>query len=102
MNDQSTAERSREFEVRGKRGADFCKSMPGAILLFERVRQRQAAQSDRPDIYQAAKNCRSSVEMIEKYYGGHLTNTIDASAVNVRKPKPAPVTARKKAVKATT
>lgn len=39
------------------------------------------------DIYQVAKNCRTSVEMIEKFYGRHLTNTIDASAINVRKPK---------------
>jgi integrase len=37
------------------------------------------------DIYQVAKNCRTSVEMIEKYYASHLKTTIDASAVNVRK-----------------
>ena len=40
------------------------------------------------DIYQVAKNCRTSVEMIEKHYARHLTNTIDASAVNVRKARP--------------
>lgn len=40
------------------------------------------------DIYQIAKNCRTSVEMIEKFYGRHLKNNIDAAAVNVRKPKP--------------
>ncbi|MCK5375180.1 MAG: site-specific integrase [Alphaproteobacteria bacterium] len=39
------------------------------------------------DIYQVAKNCRTSVEMIEKYYAIHLKNTLDASAINVRKPK---------------
>lgn len=39
------------------------------------------------DIYQIAKNCRTSVEMIEKYYAAHLKNTLDASAINVRKPK---------------
>ena len=39
------------------------------------------------DIYQAAKNCRTSVEMIEKYYGRHLKNNIDTASVNVRKPK---------------
>ena len=48
------------------------------------------------DIYQVAKNCRTSVEMIEKYHGHHLT------AVTVRKARHAPVTARKKAAKATT
>lgn len=40
------------------------------------------------DIYQVAKNCRTSVEMIEKFYGRHLKDNIDASAVNVRKKKP--------------
>ena len=37
------------------------------------------------DIYQIAKNCRTSVEMIEKHYAVHLKNTIDAAAINVRK-----------------
>ena len=40
------------------------------------------------DIYQIAKNCRTSVEMIEKHYAIHLKNTLDASAINVRKAKP--------------
>jgi integrase len=39
------------------------------------------------DIYQVAKNCRTSVEMIEKYYAAHLKNTLDAAAINVRKPR---------------
>jgi hypothetical protein len=39
------------------------------------------------DIYQIAKNCRTSVEMIEKYYASHLKNTLDAAAINVRKPR---------------
>ena len=38
------------------------------------------------DIYQVAKNCRTSVEMIEKYYASHIKNTLDAAAINVRKP----------------
>ena len=42
------------------------------------------------DIYQVAKNCRTSVEMIEKFYAVHLKNTLDASAINVRKPKKKP------------
>jgi integrase len=37
------------------------------------------------DIYQIAKNCRTSVEMIETYYASHLKNTLDAAAINVRK-----------------
>ena len=39
------------------------------------------------DIYQIAKNCRTSVEMIEKYYASHLKNTLDAAAINIRRPK---------------
>lgn len=37
------------------------------------------------DIYQIAKNCRTSVEMIEKFYASHIRNTLDAAAINVRK-----------------
>jgi integrase len=37
------------------------------------------------DIYQIAKNCRTSVEMIEKYYAAHIKTMLDASAINVRK-----------------
>lgn len=40
------------------------------------------------DIYQIAKNCRTSVEMIENFYASHIKNTLDAAAINVRKPKP--------------
>ncbi len=41
------------------------------------------------DIYQIAKNCRTSVEMIEKYYAAHIKTQLDAAAINVirRKPK---------------
>jgi integrase len=39
------------------------------------------------DIYQIAKNCRTSVEMIEKFYAAHIKNTLDAAAINVRRPK---------------
>jgi integrase len=40
------------------------------------------------DIYQIAKNCRTSVEMIEKYYAAHLKTQLDASAINVMRPRP--------------
>lgn len=148
VDDESTAERILEIEVRGKRGVGFCKSMPGAILPFERVRDRKELKPTDPifgktprelmntvldelnlkfdrdghvrtcyslrhtyiclrllegaDIYQVAKNCRTSVEMIEKYYGRHLKNNIDASAVNVRRARPKLVTAPKKSIKPTT
>ncbi len=42
------------------------------------------------DIYQVAKNCRTSVEMIENFYASHIKNTLDASAINVRKQKKKP------------
>jgi len=39
------------------------------------------------DIYQIAKNCRTSVEMIEKFYAAHIKTSLDAAAINVMKPK---------------
>jgi integrase len=41
------------------------------------------------DIYQVAKNCRTSVEMIEKFYAAHIKNRLDTAAINVRR-APAP------------
>ena len=40
------------------------------------------------DIYQIAKNCRTSVEMIEKYYAAHIKNRLEAAAINVRRERP--------------
>lgn len=40
------------------------------------------------DIYQIAKNCRTSVEMIEKYYAAHLKTQLDAAAFNIMRPRP--------------
>jgi integrase len=37
------------------------------------------------DIYQIAKSCRTSVEMIEKFYAAHIKTMLDATAINVRK-----------------
>jgi hypothetical protein len=39
------------------------------------------------DVYQLAKNCRTSVEMIEKHYAAHIKNMLDAGMINVRKIK---------------
>ncbi|WP_454714567.1 tyrosine-type recombinase/integrase [Caulobacter segnis] len=120
-----------EIKVRGKRGVGWCKSMPNAVVPFQRLQARHGgAPSDRlfpnqqrgrlnavltaldlkfdregrrrsayslrhtyitlrliegADIYQIAKNCRTSVEMIEKFYAAHIKDVIDAGAVNVRK-----------------
>ena len=40
------------------------------------------------DIYQIAKNCRTSVEMIQKFYASHIMAILDAAAINVMRPKP--------------
>lgn len=127
-------ERILHIAVRGKRGVGYCKTMPGAVLPFQRMVKRHNLQpeslvfptiqrelfntilaelnmkKDREgnprttyslrhtyicfrlmegaDIYQISKNCRTSVEMIEKYYAAHIKNMLDVSAINVRKPKP--------------
>jgi integrase len=134
VTDEATGERILEIEVRGKRGVGFCKSMPGAVLPFQRLKKRNNGQptnrlfpkfqrelfntlldelglkTDRDgqsrtayslrhtyicmrlmegaDIYQIAKNCRTSVEMIETYYASHIKNTLDAAAINVMKQRP--------------
>lgn len=136
VKDADTKETILEIEVRGKRGVGYCKSMPGAVFPFERIRDRKNLKPNQKifgktpremmnqvlgedelnmkydrdghvrtcyslrhtyiclrllegaDIYQVAKNCRTSVEMIEKHYARHLVNTIDAAAVNVIKPRP--------------
>ncbi|WP_374388929.1 tyrosine-type recombinase/integrase [Sandaracinobacter sp.] len=121
------------ISVRGKRGVGYCKTMPGAVLPFQRMVSRHSLGSkdlifpkiqrelfntildelgmkeDREgnprtayslrhtyisfrliegaDIYQVAKNCRTSVEMIEKFYASHIKDMIDASAINTRRPK---------------
>ena len=46
------------------------------------------------DVYQLAKNCRTSVEMIQKHYAVHIANMLDAAAINVKRPRrrqPAPL-----------
>jgi hypothetical protein len=53
------------------------------------------------DVYQIAKNCRTSVKMIEEFYASHIKNMVDASVINVRRSRPFPtapkVQQRKKA-----
>jgi integrase len=167
VDDDATGERILEIEVRGKRGVGFCKSMPGAVRPFERLRdrerevvekspsasvkrkgfsrgggptkappgpldlvfgqtqremmntvldelglkfdrdgQRRTAYSLRhtyicmrlmegADIYQTAENCRTSVEMIEKFYASHIKNRLDTTAINVRKIKAGSSSAKK-------
>ncbi|MET4804290.1 site-specific integrase [Bradyrhizobium sp. LB11.1] len=65
-------------------------------LKFDREGQRRTAYSLRhtyiclrlmegADIYQVAKNCRTSVEMIEKFYASHIKNQLSAAAINVKR-----------------
>ncbi len=69
-------------------------------LKFDREDNRRTAYSLRhtyiclrlmegADIYQIAKNCRTSVEMIEKFYASHIKNRLDTAAINVRRSRPA-------------
>jgi len=160
VEDEALGQTILEIEVRGKRGVGYCKSMPGAVRPFERLRARlrparvdhtrkegrgpnaikngseelrlpgptdlifpkwqrelfktildeENLRSDREgrtrtayslrhtyicfrlmegaDIYQIAKNCRTSVEMIEKYYAAHIKTQLDAAAINIMRPKP--------------
>lgn len=134
VRDESTDQVILEIEVRGKRGVGYCKSMPGAVVPFRRLKKRNNPEStdrlfpkthrelfnrileeeglkfDREgnrrtayslrhtyiclrlmegaDIYQIAKNCRTSVEMIEKHYASHIKNRLDAAAINVRRIPP--------------
>jgi integrase len=65
-------------------------------LKFDREGQRRTFYSLRhtyiclrlmegADVYQIAKNCRTSVKMIEDFYASHIKNTVDASIINVRR-----------------
>ena len=42
------------------------------------------------DIYALAKNCRTSVEMIQKFYAAHIKDLLDASAINVMRKRRRP------------
>lgn len=149
VEDPDSRERILEIEVRGKRGIGWCKSMPGAVKPYERLRDRlkpvrgkdkeggeivvkapqptdllfpgnylkmfnnlleaQNLKLDRDgkprtayslrhtyiclrlmegaDVYAIAKNCRTSVEMIEKFYAAHIKTSLDTAFINSRKPR---------------
>lgn len=68
-------------------------------LKFDREGTRRTAYSLRhtyicmrlmegADIYQVAKNCRTSVEMIQNFYAAHIRTSINAAAINVRRATP--------------
>jgi integrase len=147
VDDEATGKRILEMEVRGKRGVGYCKSMPSAVLPFQRLLERnkpkptdrlfrhahrkifngildeEGLKLDREgnrrtayslrhtyicmrlmegaDIYQVAKNCRTSVEMIEKFYASHIKNTLDAAAINVRRARIGPAKGQKRSGRVT-
>jgi len=81
-------------------------------LKFDREGNRRTAYSLRhtyiclrlmegADIYQVAKNCRTSVEMIEKYYAVHIRTALDTAAINIRRERPRPVKDRRRPARAT-
>lgn len=41
------------------------------------------------DIYQIARNCRTTVEMIEKFYASHIKTSLDAESISIRRARPA-------------
>jgi len=75
----------------------FTKVLEEANLLLNRDGKRRTLYSLRhtyismrlmegADIYQIAKNCRTSVEIIEKHYAAHIKNRINAAAINMMRP----------------
>ena len=156
--DTSTNQTILVIDVRGKTGVGFCKSMPGAVEPFRRLKARrekelneglphdvtpsQIKPTDRvfrkfkrhlfnqilteeglkkdrdgqartayslrhtyismrlmegANIHQIANNCRTSVKMIEEFYAAHIKDRIDASAINVQRPKSRRPTAKPEA-----
>jgi integrase len=70
-------------------------------LKFDREGQRRTQYSLRhtyiclrlmegADIYQIAKNCRTSVKMIEDFYAAHIKDLLDTASINVRRPRSRP------------
>ena len=47
VEDEYSGQQILEIEVRGKRGVGYCKSMPGAVRPFERLRDRERPVADR-------------------------------------------------------
>ena len=71
------AEEGLKFDRDGQRRSAYC-----LRHIYISLRLMEGA-----DIYQIAKNCRTSVEMIEQHFAAHIKNMIDATAINVRKPR---------------
>lgn len=88
----------------------FNKVLADEGLKFDRDGNRRTAYSLRhtyicfrlmegADIYQIAKNCRTSVEMIEKHYAAHIKTVLDTASINVRRERPRPAKEQRKGAK---
>jgi integrase len=42
---------------------------------------------EQANIYELAKNCRTSVEMVQKNYAVHIADVLDAAAINTKRPR---------------
>ncbi len=84
----------------------FNKILEEENLKFDRDGRRRTAYSLRhtyismrlmegANIHQVANNCRTSVQMIEQFYAAHIKDRLDASAINVMRPKAARQAARR-------
>jgi hypothetical protein len=69
VDDEALGERILEIEVRGKRGVGYCKSMPGAVRPFERLKARNAAR--------AAEKARKEGSDGHTVRNGHEPNPTD-------------------------
>jgi integrase len=46
--------------------------------------------SEGADVYNIAKNCRTSVEVIQTHYASHIKDLLDAASINTRRPRRRP------------
>ena len=70
MKDENTGGRILEIDVRGKRGVGYCKSMPGAVLLYQRLLKRAKLQPKAGD-ENAADTAPSHLEETDPVFTGN-------------------------------
>lgn len=96
---KSIASTDKLFPVNHKK--QFNRILDGLNLKLDRDGNRRTAYSLRhtyiclrlmegADIYQIAKNCRTSVEMIENYYASHIKTHLNTAAINVKRSRVSP------------
>ncbi|MGP4727786.1 hypothetical protein ACSV5S_24275 [Agrobacterium deltaense] len=73
--DPDTRERILEIEVRGKRGIGWCKSMPGAVKPYERLRDRLKARPEREGC-RWWSDCRCAARAHRSAVSGQLSQDV--------------------------